>query len=518
MPLRLPRSARPRSVFVPPVSRLRPIAGLRRAACACLAVATATLGLGAVAATVAPNAYAGAPTVAGAGIYNFGDAPALGSTYAQNLNQPVVSATRTPAGNGYWEVATDGGVFSYGAAAFHGSTGNLKLNQPIVGMASTPTGNGYWLVARDGGIFTFGDATFYGSTGNMTLNQPIVGMAATPSGNGYWMVASDGGIFTFGDATFYGSTGNMTLNQPIVGMAATLSGHGYWMVASDGGIFTFGDAAFHGSTGNIKLDKPITAMSATASGGGYWLTAADGGVFTFGNAIYKGRATIMPPSWKVFGIFGTASGQGYWQIAGPDPFVPTLNPGDSGEAVTQLQNQLTAQGYWLGPVNGQYGALTQQAVMAFQKVGGLPRTGVFDPTTRAAFATASRPTARTAGDSMEIDKARQVLFEVRNGAVVWIWNTSTGTEGPYTFAGVQYVAHTPEGNFRVGTVVDGVVNGRLGALYRPRFFTGDGVAVHGAAAIPAYPASHGCVRVTNAAADLIWVTNAMPVGSRVTVY
>jgi len=57
------------------------------------------------------------------------DAPAYGSTYGQNLNQPVVGAARTPAGNGYWEVATDGGVFSYGAAAFHGSTGNIKLNQ-----------------------------------------------------------------------------------------------------------------------------------------------------------------------------------------------------------------------------------------------------------------------------------------------------------------------------------------------------------------------------------------------------
>ena len=81
MSLRLARSSRSQR-FMP------------RALCACVAVATATLGLGAAAAVVAPAAaYAAPPTVAGAGIYNFGDAPAYGSTYGQNLNQPVVGAT-----------------------------------------------------------------------------------------------------------------------------------------------------------------------------------------------------------------------------------------------------------------------------------------------------------------------------------------------------------------------------------------------------------------------------------------
>ena len=46
-------------------------------------------------------------------------------------------------------------------------------------MAATPAGRGYWLVASDGGIFSYGDAQFYGSTGAIRLNAPIVGMTGS---------------------------------------------------------------------------------------------------------------------------------------------------------------------------------------------------------------------------------------------------------------------------------------------------------------------------------------------------
>jgi len=59
-------------------------------------------------------------------------------------------------------VASDGGIFDFGDALFDGSMGGQTLQRPIVGMASTPAGSGYWLVASDGGIFAF-DAGFYGS-------------------------------------------------------------------------------------------------------------------------------------------------------------------------------------------------------------------------------------------------------------------------------------------------------------------------------------------------------------------
>jgi lipoprotein-anchoring transpeptidase ErfK/SrfK len=44
------------------------------------------------------------------------------------------------------------------------------------------------------------------------------------------------------------------------------------------------------------------------------------------------------------------------------------------------------------------------------------------------------------------------------------------------------------------------------------------VAVHGSPSIPNYPASHGCVRVSAPAMDMIWATDAMPRNSRVVVH
>jgi len=55
-------------------------------------------------------------------------------------------------------------------------------------------------------------------------------------------------------------------------------------------------------------------------------------------------------------------------------------------------------------------------------------------------------------------------------------------------------------------------------LYRPRYFTNAGHAIHGYTSVPPYPASHGCVRVTNAAMDYIWANNLAPIGSSVVVY
>ncbi len=247
------------------------------------------------------------------GVFNYGSANFYGSTGAMTLNAPVVGMAATQDQGGYWLVASDGGIFSYGDATFWGSTGSLKLNKPVVGMASTPyspgvggapaspAGLGYWLVASDGGIFNYGDAKFFGSTGAMTLNKPIVGMAATPDGQGYWLVASDGGVFSYGDATFFGSTGGTTLNAPIVGMASTPDGKGYWLVASDGGVFSYGDAKFFGSTGGMTLNAPVVSISSSPDGAGYWLHAADGGVFNYGDAKFFGSAGSLKLNKPVVG-------------------------------------------------------------------------------------------------------------------------------------------------------------------------------------------------------------------------
>ncbi len=201
----------------------------------------------------------------------------------------------------------------------------------------------------------------------------------------------------------------------------------------------------------------------------------------------------------------------------PAPASTTLRRGASGPAVRDLQEQLAAQRYWLGTPDGAFGDLTHQAVVAFQKVNGLARDGIVGPATRAALAQPAAPRPRTGGgDVLEVDKATQVLLWVRDGAVLHIWNTSTGTEQPYVYDGGTYLADTPVGEWTVGWQIDGWRTSNLGRLYRPKYFHPDGIAVHGYPEVPPYPASHGCVRVSMAAMDFLWPR--VPIGMPVSVY
>jgi lipoprotein-anchoring transpeptidase ErfK/SrfK len=203
---------------------------------------------------------------------------------------------------------------------------------------------------------------------------------------------------------------------------------------------------------------------------------------------------------------------------------PTLRSGSTGFYVQLLQQRLTRLGYWLGTPDGSFGALTQQAVYAIQKAAGITRDGVVGPGTWSKVNAGVRPAAITtsvAANRLEIHLARQLIKVVRSNTVQLILNTSTGSNQRYQYPdGTWALADTPTGWFSVYSAYSpGWQDGPLGRLYRPRYFNSrDGIAVHGAASIPPYPASHGCARVSTAAMDMIWARNLMPMGSRVVVY
>jgi peptidoglycan hydrolase-like protein with peptidoglycan-binding domain len=195
-----------------------------------------------------------------------------------------------------------------------------------------------------------------------------------------------------------------------------------------------------------------------------------------------------------------------------------LKIGAKGAKVTALQEQLADLGYWNGKADGSFGSLTQQAVYAAQKAAGLTRDGVVGPKTQKALDNGVRPKARsTSGHLVEINLARQLLMIVDNGKVSTVFNTATGSNQHYTYEGNTYLAVTPRGHFTVGRQIDGQRNGPLGPLWRPKYFNG-GIAMHGAASIPPYPASHGCARLSNAAIDWIWANKKVPLKTKVWVY
>lgn len=236
-------------------------------------------------------------------------------------------------------------------------------------------------------------------------------------------------------------------------------------------------------------------------------------VWTSGTAGHPGSSLVVQNDGNV-GIY-TPTHRGIWRSEKP---LPRLTLGDSGSAVAELQRRLTALHYWVGPANGYFGDSTQQAMFALDKAAGIPRTGVLGPVARAALERGAEPKPRAAsGNLVEVNLSKDLVMIIRHGKLAWTLNTSTGGGYTYTSDGVTSVAITPKGVFHIYREIDGVDTDSLGTLWRPKFFTG-GYAIHGDSYVPAYPASHGCVRVSDEAINWIWANNIIPMGTEVWVF
>jgi peptidoglycan hydrolase-like protein with peptidoglycan-binding domain len=158
---------------------------------------------------------------------------------------------------------------------------------------------------------------------------------------------------------------------------------------------------------------------------------------------------------------------------------PSLSRGSRGPSVVALERRLAELRFALRGADGVFDHDTYEAVLAFQKVHGLPRTGSVEPWLWRRLAHTGVPRALHGGDYIEVDKSRQVLFVVRGGRVSKVVHVSTGATG-----------NTPIGSWRVYRKVPGWD----WVLWYPLYFKG-GFAIHGYPSVPAYPASHGCVRI-----------------------
>lgn len=196
-----------------------------------------------------------------------------------------------------------------------------------------------------------------------------------------------------------------------------------------------------------------------------------------------------------------------------------LEPGDEGPAVQALQQRLEQYDYWVGPIDGIYGPLTEQAVLAIQKVHGLTRDGIYGPSTRTVVAAPHAPGTQTSsGYVVEFDEDRQLVMLVQDGVAGRIFHASGGNEEYYEYAGSTYYAETPNGTWDIYRQIDGWRTSHLGELYRPKYFHTSGIALHGFEVVPPYAASHGCVRVSIEAMDWLWANDALPIGTEVVVY
>jgi PKD domain/L,D-transpeptidase catalytic domain/Putative peptidoglycan binding domain len=182
-------------------------------------------------------------------------------------------------------------------------------------------------------------------------------------------------------------------------------------------------------------------------------------------------------------------------------FYPRLAVGATGPSVLALNEALDRLHIALAAADSSFGLDTRDAVVAFQKLHRLPRTGSVDARVWRVLSAARAPQARYPGDHIEISKPLQVLFVVRGGRVILVSHVSTGATG-----------NTPVGRWRVYSKVPGWLPD---GMFDSSFFL-RGFAIHGYPSVPFYPGSHGCVRVPVWLAPRIYGYD--PPGSTIYIY
>jgi hypothetical protein len=171
--------------------------------------------------------------------------------------------------------------------------------------------------------------------------------------------------------------------------------------------------------------------------------------------------------------------------------------GSSGPVTMAYEQRLKDLHFDPGPVDGTYSQDTNYAIVAIEKLYGQPRDGIIGPNVKFVLEhfkyTAAKP--KHEADRVEIDLDTQVLTVFKNWQPILITTTSTGSGEHFCGGedGCQY-AITPAGKYHFYYLHPGWDNGKLGKMWNPYYFNG-GIAVHGLASVPSYPASHGCARI-----------------------
>ena len=181
-----------------------------------------------------------------------------------------------------------------------------------------------------------------------------------------------------------------------------------------------------------------------------------------------------------------------------------LSAGARGALVRLYQRRLAALRYFV-PRTGVFDAGTARATMAFRKVQGWTRgydanALVIRRVLRGVGA--FKPRHPKAGRHVEADLSRQVLALIDRGKVVATYHTSTGAPATPTILGTYRVYRKSPGTNAAGMV-------------HSSYFI-RGYAIHGYVSVPAFNASHGCLRVP--LADAMRIYNWIRMGDRVIVY
>jgi L,D-transpeptidase catalytic domain/Putative peptidoglycan binding domain len=213
-----------------------------------------------------------------------------------------------------------------------------------------------------------------------------------------------------------------------------------------------------------------------------------------GHSIRTARRLALPAVVALV-LCGAAAAASPSPVRAAPATAPTLRLGSRGSPVRTLQSELAHLAYLpSSAVDGVFGMRTWHAVVAFQGWSGLVRDGLVGPKTRAALSHANRPTPWSTATGFEVHISQQVLLIVAGGRVRRAIHVSTGRPG----------WSTPRGHYTVQwrSLMSWSVPFQVWMPLAQYFY--DGYAMHEFSDVPAYPASHGCIRVPSQEAQTVW--------------
>lgn len=192
--------------------------------------------------------------------------------------------------------------------------------------------------------------------------------------------------------------------------------------------------------------------------------------------------------------------------------------------VKQAQEILSGFGIPTGAVDGYWGPETARGVCAFRRIAGIGTSrDPLDTKTLNTLVSYDRkyrylrdiPAADYLGKHTYLvaQQTCQTIFYVEDNHYRRVFPTSTGVSGHRTPNGHYSLGSTLKGWYCSTLYPEGCRNhtegffasvSPYGNMYNPRQVVGD-IFVHGSMSVPAYPASHGCVRlVVNDADWMYW--------------
>lgn len=180
--------------------------------------------------------------------------------------------------------------------------------------------------------------------------------------------------------------------------------------------------------------------------------------------------------------------------AAPSASARKLTLGMAGLDVRHVKEDLAELGYLpRGAVDKHFDQRTWHAVAALQGWQRLPRDGMVGARTRRALRVATRPVPSSRRRGIEIHIDAQVMLLVSGGRTEHAIHISSGAGNG-----------TPFGRYAIYSRQE-LSWSRPYKVWMPlaQYFVG-GIALHQAPSVPAYPASHGCVRVPAEFAAVAW--------------